>query len=260
METSKGTRPARRSDEIDRWSQAAAERLAPTVQRALTDKAHWLHRDYTERLTKFVSGNEAIPQSYKDRLPKDIAEVLRVTPDALGLVKEATIRGQRNPLASRGKLGTGTGSVYEIMGSAAIIRSGSTAGNTGIRLHITPGRDRLDFGIKLQSSYHDDERQLTINRRSNEADALIYRPGGREVAIDFKHAMNQGPVSDKGVLKSQVAGVVNALRTEEIHEFHFVTNGHFTKGAKGFMAVIDEANKLLTEEGRTPISCHDHVF
>ena len=83
---------------IETWSRSAAKRLAPTVQQALKNPKHWRHRDYSDRLTKIVSGNKAVPQSYKERLSNDIAEVLSVTPDALGLVKEATLRGPKKSL------------------------------------------------------------------------------------------------------------------------------------------------------------------
>ena len=142
------------------------------------------------------------------------------------------------------------------MGSAAIIRNGSKAANTGIPLNINGGFDRVDFGIKLQASYRDKAKELTLDRKSVEADTLILKPDGREVAIDFKHAKNQGSYSNKSDLETQVRGVVNALRTGDINEFHFVTNGHFSKG---FRNVVDEANKLLIQEGHTPISYHNHV-
>jgi hypothetical protein len=214
-------------------------------------------------------GNEDLGPDHKEQLMTDIAEVLRVSPDALGLVKEATSRGQRNALASRGKLGTGAGTAYEIMGAAQLVRRPSTARDSEAVLSITPGQDRVDFGIKLQASYADDERKLFQDRKTIEADLLISKPSPepREVAVDFKHAKNAGGFSDKsgrektlaGIsdLATQLKGVVNALRTGEIDEFHFATNGHFTDS---FTDAIKRTNEELQEADLTPISLHEHVI
>ena len=247
-------------------SASAAERIAPTIRTALTDPTHWRHEETKEQLIRVVIGNEAIGPDYKDQLCKDIAEVIRATPNALGLVEEATLRGQRNAVATTGKLGTGLGYAYEIMGTAELIRSGSTATNTRLKLHIDVGSDRVDHGIKLQASYLDPERKLFQSRKEIEADILIYKPGGREVAVDFKHAKGGGGFSDKGGkgntragksdLASQLAGVVNALKTGEIHEFHFATNGHFSTG---FKEAVDQTNATLPRDCK-PISLHNHVI
>lgn len=175
-------------------------------------------------------GNEAIGSDYKNQLCKDIVEVIRATPNALGLVKEATIRGQRNSIATKGKLGTGMGYAYEIMGRAELQRTLSPATNTGgLPLHIDISRDKVDHGVPLQASYLDPERRLFQSRKSIEADILIWKPDGREVAVDFKHAKGGGGFSDKGGKKNtlagisdlatQLVGVVNALKTGEISEF-----------------------------------------
>lgn len=244
------------TDVIEKWAAKPNELLSPIVQQALTEPSHWLHREYVDRVMQHVLYNESIPRSYKEQLPLDVAEVLKVTPDVLGLVKESTYRGQRGPLSSHGKLGSGTGSVYEIMGVASLIRRSSTAKNTGAKLRITAGIDRVDFCNKLQAGYP--VKGLEISRKTVEADAQIWR-SGREISIDFKHAKGGRSYSakqGKAELEQQVHGVMNALRTGEAHEFHFVTNGHFSKG---FMKVIDKANESLVDSGIEPIACHEHV-
>lgn len=251
----KGERPPKPTEISRHWSAKSAERLAPTVQRALTDKSHWHHEEITDRLAKYITGNDKLSKDYKEQLSRDVAEVLRVTPNALGLVKEATLRGQRQPLASKGKLGTGTGTAYEIMGTAALIRNGSKATNTGKLLTITPGVDRVDFGDKI--SLNREGNESASPRSSIERDTSLWKKiGGREIGIDFKHVQSGGSYGDKGELKGQVDGVVRAIQHGQIHEYNFVTNGHF---APGFMKVINEANEKLTETGGPPISCHEYV-
>ncbi len=255
------------------WS---ARPVATVICDALTNPNHLLHDKTTERLMTFVGANREISQNYREQLPLDIAEILKHTPDALGLVKEAVHRGQKHPLASPGKIGNGTGTVYEIMGTAALIRKNSIASNTnGLPLHITP-LDRFDFGIKLPARYLDEERVLFQNRKTIEADILICRPPPqpnmllepyREIAVDFKHAKDGKGHSDKegakktkegtSALATQLAGVVNALRTDDIHEFHFVTNGHFSRG---FKEAVERTNLELVALECQPISLHEHVI
>ncbi len=264
-------RPPKPVEVSAHWSAKSAERVAPTVQRALTDKSHWQHQEITDQLAKYVRGNETISGEYKEQLSRDIAEVLRVTPNALGLVKEATLRGQRKPLASKGKMGTGTGTAYEIMGTAALIRKGSKAKNTGTLLTISPG-DRVDFGEKIflnREKKQSGEMELRAPRKTIENDTSLWKMDeGREIGIDFKHVKGGGSYGDKGELKGQVDNVVRAIRHGQIHEYHFVTNGHFSTGkikadgtkTAGFMGVIEAANKELAEAGcLAQISCHEHV-
>jgi hypothetical protein len=255
------------------WS---ARPVAPVIRDALTDPKHLLHASVTVRLMTFVRGNEEISRPYEKQLPLDIADVLKQTPDALGLVKEAVNRGQRRPLASPGKIGTGLGTVYEIMGTASLIHGSSKAANGGgLPLRVDP-LDRLDFGIKLQASYRDDARTLFQHRKTIEADLLIYRPPpqpniffqhGQEIAIDFKHAKDGRGYTDKdgrektkagsSALATQLAGVVSALKTGEIDEFHFVTNGHFSEA---FQEAVNDANRTFAALRLSPISMHEHVI
>lgn len=261
------TNPPSDSEIESRFSASAAERIAPKIRTALTDPNHWRHQETKDQLTRVVMGNEAIGSDYKNQLCKDIVEVIRATPNALGLVKEATIRGQRNSIATKGKLGTGMGYAYEIMGRAELQRTVSPATNTGgLPLHIDISRDKVDHGIPLQASYLDPERRLFQSRKSIEADILIWKPDGREVAVDFKHAKGGGGFSDKGGKKNtlagksdlatQLVGVVNALKSGEISEFHFATNGHFSSG---FKEAVERANENLPR-GCSPISLHEHVM
>jgi hypothetical protein len=256
---------------------ATTERtVAPVVCDALTNPNHLMHRSVCERLLKYVDINRDLPQVYKEQIPKDIAEILRYAPNALGLVKEAVNRGQRQPLASPGKLGRGTGTAYEIMGTAALIRKPSNAADKADSpLYIT-SRDSLDFGIKLQARYADDERKLFQKRKTIEADLLISRPPAqpnvllethREIAVDFKHAKHGKSYSDKSggqntelgesALSTQLKGIFNALKTEEIHEFHFVTNGHFSES---FRHAVEKTNAALLSEGCCSIALHEHVI
>jgi len=246
----------------------SATRTAPIICSALTDPKNSLHDLIAPKLIEYVRGNQQISQVYRNQLPKDIAEVLKVTPNALGLVNQAVHRGQVQPLASRSKLGSGTGYVYEIMGTAALIRQTSQPSNQGGRpLSITAGSDKVQHGIKLQGRYFDSQRELYQARKTVEADIIIQKPGGRDIAVDFKHVKGGGSVSDKGGreatrrgesdLATQIFGIKAALKTGEIHEFHFATNGRF---GNGFKEAVETANRDLAQGGHAPISLHENVI
>lgn len=246
----------------------SAARSAPFVRDALDNPKHFMHDKMSSRLIEYVRGNQQIGSAYRNQLPKDIAEVLRVTPNALGLVNRAYYRGQKQPLASQSKLGRGTGYVYEIMGTAALIRQTSQPANKGGRpLSIQPGVDRVDHGIKLQGRYFDDRRELYQSRKTIEADIIIKRPGTADIAVDFKHAKDGGSVSDKdgreatkrgeSALATQLFGIKGALQTGEIEEFHFATNGRFSDA---FRDAVSNTNRELAQSGDAPISLHEHVI
>lgn len=248
-----------------RFWNGSARRNAGTVARALTTKEHWASKKYKQTLLKLVEQNARIPDNYRAQLPEDVARVLSVCPDAAGLVKAMTLRGQGRPLGSSAKLGSDSnvalGSAYELIGTSALIRSVSTPVNGGPRLYIDPARDDVSFGAK--STINREMNRLGVielpTRRTIESDLRIGRgdllSGYREIGVDFKHS-SQGVRHASEDLRSQVVHVARAIRHGDIDEFHFATNGKF---GDSFRTVVEAANEELRASGHTIIACHEYV-
>lgn len=242
----------------------SAKRNAPAAISALERDDHWRSKEFKETLLTVIEQNARIPDEYREQLPKDVARVLCVCPDAAGLVKAMTLRGQSRPLASRARLGSDSnvaiGSAYELMGTAALIGKVSSPVNGGPKLFIAP-TDEVTFGVK--STINREMNRFGFvelpTRRTIESDIRIGRPdpycGYREIGVDFKHSREAVRYASSD-LKNQVENVARAIRHGEVDEYHFVTNGRF---AESFQQVIDAANEELKASGCTPIACHEYV-
>jgi hypothetical protein len=244
------------------FSEDSAKRNAPRVIRTLENSDHWQSKEYKKLLFRMIEGNTRIPREYKEQLPRDVARVLRLCPSAAGIVKAMTLRGQRTPLASHGKLGSDAnsaiGSAYELMGTAALSRKVSTSVNGGPALYIDPAFDKVTFGAK--SNINRQVSRLGLiempSRKTVESDVVIGRKtltSYREIGIDFKHAGEARPRYASQDLRNQVDNVVWAIRHGQLDEYHFVTNSTF---GSSFREVIDVANSEL---GHNLIGCHEHV-
>lgn len=232
----------------------------------LSDPYHPAHKVFTAYVLRNAVGNQSIPDTYKQELPKAVADIAKITPDVLGLVKPARNWGQTTSIDASGKLGhktRGAGFAYELLGSAALIHQESNAKNTGMRLKIY-STDRVDLGIKLRASYPFAEKELPSQpkRGRTEADLFISRPTGilghKNIGVDFKHSMNAGEYSG-GIKTSDIEGRMIALLTGEIAEFHYVSNGTFSKTVK---EAIDKVNSEIRKEKGNNIgliSYHEHV-
>jgi hypothetical protein len=256
-ETPTGTRFVK-----EHFHEQSAQRNAPTVIRALSDRNHWRSKEYRDVIFRLVEGNARIPDHYREQLRHDVAEVLRVCPNAAGIVKAMTLRGQGTGLASRAKLGSNAnaaiGSAYELMGTAAISRQSSKAINGGPTLFIDPATDKLSFGAK--SIINREANRLGVidlpPRRTVESDLRIGRKGllsYQEIGIDFKHSKDGGPRYASDDLRSQVQGIVRAISHGDMDEYHFVTNASF---GGSFREVVAEANGAF---GQPMIGLHEHV-
>jgi hypothetical protein len=246
-----------------------------SVKHALADAGHPNHAVALQFVLRNVDckrGDPAhvpIPNSYKPMLGKAVALIASITPDALGIVKPATNWApprkdgspsrQVTPIDAPGKLGhktRGAAFAAELLVTAALIQKSSKSGDSHSQfrssLKIMPG-DRLDLGIKLQASYKDGPSIMQPRRKTVEADAFVQRPDPktgdtRILGIDVKHSMNAGTYHGKGnEFSKQIDGLVVALRAGEIHEYHFVTNGHFEPGVK---ELIEKANDRLQRSSR----------
>jgi hypothetical protein len=244
------------------FSEDSAKRNAPRVISALENRDHWQSKEYRELLIRMIEGNARIPQEYKEQLPHDVAKILRICPNGAGIVKAMTLRGQRTPLASPGKLGSNAnsaiGSAYELMGTSALIGKMSTSINGGPKLIIDPAVDTIFFGNK--SSINRQVSSLGLiempTRKTIESDVLIQRStltSFREIGVDFKHGGEARPRYASEDLKNQVENVVTAIRHGQLDEYHFVTNTTF---GTSFREVVDAANHDL---GHNMIGCHEYV-
>lgn len=249
---------------LNRFSEVSAEKNAPTVARALANKNHWRHDEYKQVLYKTIEGSRKIPDAYKGQILRDTEKLLRVCPSAGGLVKAMTLRGQAEGKALVNRLGSrgndAIGAAYEIMGTAALSERSSHASNTkhsAPSLHIDPAKDKLVFGPKshLNHKYNETGKIGDRTRRTIEGDAQFFR-NGREIAIDFKHVKEAGTKGSSADHRNQVENVTRAIQHGMVNEYHFVTNGTFSKP---FKEAIDQANDVLVASGDTPIAYHEHV-
>lgn len=225
------------------------------------------HKVFSGYVLRNAVGNQSIPDTYKEELPKAVADIAKINPIVLGLVKPARNWGQTTSIDAPGKLGhktRGAGFAYELLGTAALINKESKAKNTGVSLKIY-STDRPDLGIKLQASYPfaDFELPSQPKRGTTEADLFITRPtnifdgGHKNIGVDFKHSMNFGVYSGE-ISTSEIEGRKVALMTGEIAEFHYVTNGTFPEK---ITKAIDKVNSELRAERKDVglISYHEHV-
>jgi hypothetical protein len=253
--------------QLDKSLQAAHEshlaEASPEVTAPLSNPDHPAHKILSEFVLRNVAGNESIPEQYKQELPSAVAKIAAQTPNVLGLIKPAINWGQVTSIDATGKLGhktRGAGFAYELLGTAALITKTSKAPNSSKELRIYPA-DRVDLGIKFQSRYGSRTSAVFSQRRSIEADLLIYRQAAvrgwepLEIAVDFKHARSGGVYSG-GIEQSQLEKVRDEIQTGGIHEFHFVTNGTFPSGV---INAIESMNAQLRQSGDAPISYHEHV-
>ena len=238
-----------------------SEERIKKVTYPLSDPIHPAHKVFANYVLQNVSGNQSIPESYKRALPKAVATIAKVTPDALGLVKPARGGGATILTDTLGHKTKGAGFAYEILGTARLIQQESlpknsdTTGSRGrLKIYST---DRIDLGYKLTASYPGAQAELPHQprRRTVEADLFIQRGDGY-IAVDFKHSMNAGMYSG-GISETQLRGWQTALSTEPLKEVHLVTNGAFSQPTK---EAIDKINGELTEDGRDEhIYYHENV-
>lgn len=252
------------ADSVKSVMESFTKGITEKVTYPLSDPNHPAHKVFSAYVLRNVAGNQSIPDTYKQELPKAVATIAKITPNILGLVKPAKNWGQTTPIDAPGKLGhktRGAGFAYELLGTAALINKESKAKNTGVSLKIH-STDRIDLGIKFQDSYLFTEPVLSFqtDRRSIEGDLVIWPPINSllaPIAVDFKHSLNAGEYSG-GIANSQIERIKQSLMTDVIHEFHFVTNGTFSED---HTKAIDAANQALQEAGHRGglISYHENV-
>ena len=241
--------------------------MTEKVTYPLSDPNHPAHEVLSKYVLRNAVGNQSIPDTYKQELPKAVAEIAKINPSILGLAKPARNWGQTTSIDAPGKLGhktKGAGFAYELLGTAALITKDSKAKNTGINLKIY-STDRPDLGFKLQARYPFAEDVLPSQpkRGTTEADLFISRPTGlfdggfKNIGVDFKHSMNASTYSGR-ISIAEIDGRKVALMTGEVDEFHYVTNGTFSDSVK---EAFDKTNLELQAAGYGDnlISYHENV-
>jgi len=198
-------------------------------------------------LLRDALANPVIAQKIKDELPDAMRKVQEVSAHAPGIATEEiaglTI-GRASPLGtlwaktvtSRGQA---SGFAYEVLAAARFIDQARTPGNGGNPLYITKGQDELLFGPKLPAG---------PDRRHVEADVLVVRPDGYKIGVDSKAYSRPFASPD---LKAELAGIKEAIRQGEVHEFHFAVRDAISPTAKALIETADMELRMELRD-RTP--------
>lgn len=187
---------------------------------------------FVQRLEEIVMANPSIPASMKEAFKPSLEAVLTHSPNPLGLL------GNKRPMGGVGlgmtnlsqnisNSGSGHGSAYEVIATAALIARPYVVSGT-VKTVTIGAEDQVSFGVRVPGG---------VGRRSVEADAFIHKPTGA-VGVDYKFRVN-GSYSGSLGLGSQLGAVMTAIRQGAFKEFHFVTNGTIGPGSK---SMIDKAD------------------
>ncbi len=194
-------------------------------------------------------GNPHLDEQMAATIPKALRTLYQWHPQATGLFagirnrESAWVANLKNP-----KPGKADGFAFEVLASASLVRASSQSkplGNvTPAPLSIWP-TDQLNFGVKSQARYGRAGPLASTRWSTLEADLAITRQNGDQVGVDFKHSA----VGDSFVTQDQLERVWNALRTDAIQEFHFVSNGAFSPDTA---ARVQELNQRIDAYNNDP--------
>ena len=249
-----GSKAVSNSKVVEALRDEVHEKSAARAREVLTTPGHWAHEAFKRELIRVVETAGKIPEVYKDTLARDAAMLLRVCPNAGGLVVAILTRGQPRGTFARRMQTEGNdavGAAYEIMGTAALCAKGSKPVNTAHgapELSIDPAKDRLVFGPKafMNHKYAETKKVADRDRKSTEADAQIVKVDKdgsiREIGIDFKHVKESRTKGTSKDLRNQIEAVKEQIKSGVYDEFHFVSNGKFSDR---FMKAVDAANDEL---------------
>lgn len=191
-----------------------------------------------------------LSQTYRDAFSDALRGLASVQKGIVGLVHNYSYRApERNDGRNQGQttlLNTkiSPARAAEVISAEAVHRQPSAAGNgkgdTG-KLFFDPVTDRLAFAQKSQARYPDRERgsiesDFQIVREVNDP---LFGKDFRTIGVDVKHS-KAGSYSSGG-LEAQLKGVVNALLTGTVHEFHFVAKEKFDPA---FKTLVEKYNAV----------------
>lgn len=194
-------------------------------------------------------GNSQLDPKMADKIPGAMRHLQESHPEIVGMIGRAGAHSSAwLGTLKNSKPESAAGIAFEVLATARMTRY-PIESRSGKRLQIARQHE-LVLGRKyaaaylrrgdiftqdgwFASSFHQPDR-ITV-----EADLLICRPartlGYYNVGVDFKHSYTGHPPLEQ----SQVDGVLVALKTGEIQEFHFASNTSFSPGA---VEMIDAAN------------------
>ena len=203
-------------------------------------------------------GNYKLNNDMAKEIPSALDHLLKHDNEISGLFNQVR-KGESSWISNLKNTGTGKadGIAYEVLASARMLHSPPKG------LTISIG-DNLDFGTKIQASYGgggdihvtDFNREEVFSqpyRGTVEADLLITQSplsGGKEIAVDFKHAVGKAAITTQ-----QLEGVAVALKTGEVSKWHFVSNTSFGDSVKEH---VREINEELTATRNPTIQLHEH--
>ncbi len=172
---------------------------------------------------------EALRIHLKDRAPEPgFATKLgpHRGPWQTSLLDDCAMRGSNNA----------KGSGYELI-MAAEVRQNHINGLT------VNAADKISFGQKAQASIgRTPIAGWGSDKVTCEADQLITRPDGTNVAVDFKYRSGRLTLTEK-----ELTAFAAAIRSGEWDEVHFVTNAKFQAAT---VRLVDELNARLEAEDR----------
>lgn len=222
-----------------------------TVQQLLLDRA-----DHQSDLIAGL-GNPHLDERMAAAIPAALRAIYQHDPQVTGLFagirdrESAWVATLKNP-----ELGVADGYAFEALATAKLIQlpmpSKPLGGITSVSLEIRP-TDQLNFGVKSQARYGRTGPLAPTRWSTLEADLAITHQNGDQVGIDFKYVTP--PVLSPGyssVTQDQLDRVWNALRTDSIQEFHFVSNVKFSHGT---VTRVQELNQRIAECNSDP----DHI-
>lgn len=194
-------------------------------------------------------GNPHLDERMAAAIPAALRAIYQHDPQVTGLFagirerESAWVATLKNP-----ERGVADGYAFEALATAKLIRlpmpSKPLGGITPAPLEIRP-TDLLNFGVKSQARYGRAGPLATTRWSTLEADLAITHQNGDQVGVDFKHSA----VGDSFVAQDQLERVWNALRTDAIQEFHFVSNRAFSPDT---VARVQELNQRIAAYNRDP--------
>lgn len=194
-------------------------------------------------------GNPHLDERMAAAIPAALRAIYQHDPQVTGLFagirerESAWVATLKNP-----KRGVADGYAFEALATAKLIQlpmpSKPLGGITPAPLEIRP-TDLLNFGVKSQARYGRAGPLAPTRWSTLEADVAITHQNGDQVGVDFKHSA----AGDSFVAQDQLERVWNALRTDAIQEFHFVSNGAFSPDT---VARVQELNQRIAAYNRDP--------
>lgn len=216
---------------------ASKDNLLLTVLSNPSDPKYGVLRN---ALAHATGGKAAMTEKEYRALPQAFRLVVEKYPRAMGLF-EATPK-------YRGKGSSALHQHYEVLSAAAIMKSPATS-RSGKELFINHNKDGLDFGAKFsrEANVFNDktnviENLFGVKSKTIEADALVVKPDGREIAIDAKYTSKN---VYRNVPHEQLKGIREGFNLGKFNEFYFVTNKEFSGE---FVTAVNATNLELVRD------------